>query len=382
MPRTIPMPVWRNLALVLALGCVAGAAQANEAAAKSALDALDALLLAINNGINTFSGGDPFLALGKKIAVTLFGIVLIWGIIKNWVTGRGMLQIVGDVMQPLVLLGLTLFAIENGLGIKIRDSILSLANVLANSVGASMNGLELRLMQGFADAGFTILEMKVEATFWDSLGNAISTFSGGAIAFLFGWVVRVAAGLFMLVAGATAAAVILVAKISIALALVMAPVMIPWGMWRPTEFLFTSWLRFLITSSMQVVVAVALGGILSSAVTTIGGISSQFTSNEASIGLTSALILFSALCLYIMLQASALASGLVSGDGTIGMRGWSAPSMGVQRGMQTSGGAALGSFRAGAAAANGAYKGYRAIRSGGAAQATGAPGASAGGSTP
>jgi type IV secretory pathway VirB6-like protein len=146
--------------------------------------------------------------------------------------------------------------------------------------------------------------------------------TGALLAFILGWIARLVAGVAMIGAGAVAVGIVLVAKLSIGLALVFAPVLIPWGMWRPTEFLLTSWVRYLVSAAMQVVVAVAVGGLLMSVVSFLVAQVGDINNHEASIALSVAFIAFGLLSIYLMLQVPRLASGLISGDGTLGLDRW------------------------------------------------------------
>lgn len=337
-----------GLAAALLLCC--GLAHADAAAnAASAFGTLSQIFQAIDSGISTFTAGQPFLPLGKKIAVVLFMIVLTWGLTRNMALGKPMSQLMGDIIQPLVLLGVTMVALDQGLGLKIRDSVLGLADTIAAALGQTTDALEVRIMMGFAEAGFRIWDTEIQTgssttedgSWWDAVRAAFDV-GGAGFAIIFGLAVKFAAALLMLAAGAVGAGVIVVAKISIALALLLAPVLIPWGMWKPTEFLFTAWLRYLISSSMQVVVAFAVAMLLIGAVNQMAQLSTSFSAATSSIALSSALILFSVLCMYIMMQAPSMASGLVSGDGTMGMSKWTAPSAAASGGVGKTGGTALG----------------------------------------
>lgn len=299
--------------------------------ADAALSALDLVVERINQGVDTFATAAPFLDLGKKIAGTLFVLVFTWGIIRSWVLGKGLAQLTGDLVQPLILLGLVLFALDNKLGVTIKDSVLSLADMLAASIGITNTAnIETQLLAGLVKTGFNIMDTKLSASTGASSGTGIldwfkdlpGNMMGATLAFILGWIARLVAGVAMIGAGAVAVGIVLVAKLSIGLALVFAPVLIPWGMWRPTEFLLTSWVRYLVSAAMQAVVAVAVGGLLMSVVNSLVAQVGEINSHEASIALSVAFIAFGLLSIYLMLQVPRLASGLISGDGTLGLDRW------------------------------------------------------------
>lgn len=368
-------------ALILVCACVvfSGRAWADAGATQvttEALAALDALFLEFERGLNLFSAGAPFLDLGKRIAIVLFGVVFAWGIVRNMVLGKSFVQLGADMIQPVVLLGIILFGIDNGFGQVIRDSIYSLADRLATTAGLpGIAGLELSMMKAFAQTGFKIMDLDIFSSTtgsstgtwsWSSWWQTVQNVSGAAVAYILGWVARLVAGVLLLVAGAAGAGIVLVSKVAVALGMLMAPVMMPWGIWQPTEFLLSSWIRFVVTGGLGVLVATAVGGMLMNAAAGIVAISTKFASNSTSIALSCVLILFSVLAIFLMLQVPKLASGLVSGDASLGLRGWSAPAsaaLGVARAGATAvGSAAAGVGGAGVAAATGAFAAVRAVQ--------------------
>ena len=145
----------RLAALAAGLLLVSTAASAGDS--KIAYDSIDDLFNTIFAGIESWKAGNAVLnSLGQKIAVTLFGLIFMWGIIKSWVTGKGMAQLVGDLVQPLVLLGVTLYAINGNFGQAIADSTGSLASAFANG-SAPATTTTTRTMMARADAaGITI----------------------------------------------------------------------------------------------------------------------------------------------------------------------------------------------------------------------------------
>lgn len=352
----------RSFAIASLLIVACGHAWADSASiAANALGALDTLFKEFENGINTFTDATAFSGLGKKIAFVLFAVVFVWGVLRNMVLGKGFMQVVPDLIQPLLLLGITVYGIDHGFGRAIRDSVLGLADQFASMAGLpGINGLEVSLIKAFAKTAFSLVDLDIYS---DSgapqasdgvlakLWHAVEGWSSSVITFILGWIARLVGAFFLLVAGAVAAGVVLVAKVSIALGMALAPVMMPWGIWRPTEFLLSSWIKHVVTGSMQVVVAAAIGGMVMNAATKLVAVAATFNSNEASIALALIVALFGALAIYLMLKVPDLAGGLVSGDGTIGIQGWSRGAAGAAGSALNLGGkAAAGGMAAGKAA--------------------------------
>ncbi len=341
----------RLAALAAGLLLVSTAASAGDS--KIAYDSIDDLFNTIFAGIESWKAGNAVLnSLGQKIAVTLFGLIFMWGIIKSWVTGKGMAQLVGDLVQPLVLLGVTLYAINGNFGQAIADSTGSLASAFANGSAPPASTTARTLMNKFAEAGITIVfnplqdkastaQQQTDTSSSDSgswsnfsvsaIGSAIVEKLGGMAATAYSYLVRIIAMVALMLCGAIGAGMIILAQLMIALGIVLAPVMIPWGMWTPTAFLFTGWLKFMITAGMQVVVTFAMGSLLTGVATSMAARVATESGQLGSFGLSAGLLLFSVLCIYLMLKVDAVAVGLVQGDGSTGLRQWSAAAVGAAK---------------------------------------------------
>ena len=88
----------RHAAAGIAVGlcCTAPWAQAapDAAAAGTAVTQLRDVLQYITTAINTFAAGNAELVtVGKRTAVILFGVLLLWGLLKSWILGKGMAQL-------------------------------------------------------------------------------------------------------------------------------------------------------------------------------------------------------------------------------------------------------------------------------------------------
>jgi hypothetical protein len=223
--------------------------------------------------------------------------------------GRGLGALAGDAVMPLLLLGLVFAVTEAQLGRKIFESLLAIARVIPGTNASNTDTLSLELLRIFGRAGMNV---------WN-----IDFGSGFDVNRLIGGVAKLFAGLALMICGALGCATILLAQMSAAIGAMLAPVLIPWGIWQPTSWLFTSWVRFMVSSGMQVVTTFAIGALVAS-------VSRNFVADMAvnggtvleALGIAAGLVLFGVLCLLIMSRADSVASGLVSGDGTLSTGGW------------------------------------------------------------
>ncbi|MET0348855.1 MAG: hypothetical protein ABW067_03605, partial [Rhizobacter sp.] len=88
----------------------------------------------ITRSIEAFGAGNASLvAVGRRTAVILFGVLLVWGIVKSWILGKGMAQLLPKFLQPVVILGLAFWAVDH-LGPAVRDSVGGLGQVFSSTL--------------------------------------------------------------------------------------------------------------------------------------------------------------------------------------------------------------------------------------------------------
>lgn len=114
--------------------------------------------------------------------------------------------------------------------------------------------------------------------------------------------------------------VIATAMVLVQIGLTMAPIMVPWLLWDATAFLFSSWLKFMVTAGVvKIVASLNLGmtwGLLE-AVKTLANSASATPVFDEFAYLTAALLAL--LMAFLMLQTYSIASGLVSGFPSVAM---------------------------------------------------------------
>lgn len=273
------------------------------------------IVTAMQTAIGKWFAGDALIQrLGKQIAVVLFALVTTWGLIKSMLLGKGFAGLAGDAVLPLFMTALVFAACDAGLGLKIYRSMVTLALMLptgeARPTLIDPGALGLQVIEVFGRAGLTVWKM--------DFGSGIS------ISRLIGGIGKIIAGIGLMACGALGCATIMLAQMAGALGALLAPVLIPWGIWAPTSFLFTGWLRYMITSGLQIVVTYAIGAMVAGIASRFiepGAISAPSSPTEA-LGMAGGLLLFAMISLMFMMKAAELASGLVSGDGSLSSDGW------------------------------------------------------------
>ena len=229
----------------------------------------------------------------------------------------------------------------------------------------------------------------VSGAVWTTLG---ALFTGGSAVLLYTVLgPAVTATLVVLAIGTLAAglAQVVWAGVAISICIMLGPILVPWLLWKPTEFLFWGWLKTVITYSLYGAVAVAVIRTFMDAML----VQVEAVVNTADWGSGGAQLMASAVTALLlaitslmgMIKVPALANGLVSGSGAAGSGIAEAVTQGTSGSAAATAGPALsgaGASAAGFGAAQGSPFGGGSLGIGGsrvAAAAVHAAGAVAGG---
>lgn len=378
-PRIVGLAFGVSLCLFLCLG--AGLAHAQTDAAPvppadpvAAVGQLRALFAGITQSIEAFGAGNASLvAVGRRTAVTLFGVLLVWGIVKSWILGKGMAQLLPEFLQPLVIFGLALWAVDH-LGPVVKDSVAGLAQVFAGTLSLPGAPTELDVIDRMAVAAFDVATAAPSGP-GSEWGNVINAVANQTLGRLF----RLLAAAVLLVSGALAAGVMLMAKVQTSLAILFAPVMIPWAMWAPSTFVFNAWLGFLVTGAMQGVMAAAVAAMSIQAIDKVVVVARAMGPSDGMSFVTCCVLLLMAVTVgFLFMKVPSLASGLVGGA-SLNLDRWSAVGHATGNGLATVGAGAGTVMKEAYKFGRGAAEGFGRLGRGGGGAAGGLAGRAAGG---
>jgi len=269
-----------------------------------ALNAVNQLKLAINSLEGQIDGlrkKQPFYTLGQRLISALFMIVFIWSMIKNMLIKPHPQQIVVDLVFPLIVLGLAYATLDQNLGQVIVDSIDQMTSQL----------IEKAPLDGTSCEVFAENLIKSMLAIW-SAPNPIDPLTLGleaAISFL----LKIVSIFFIGSSIAVGLAYLLLAKFQISLAIVLAPMMIPWIIWKPTEFIFSSWLTFLLKSSFVSLTVFTIELMLRTSISNLVNLSDSVTQGVNSAFVYGTISLLSVLFSLLISKSYAMGTGLISG---------------------------------------------------------------------
>lgn len=292
--------------------------------------------------------------------------LLIWTTLKTMATGKGFGELIGEWVPIFVAFGVVFLLLNRDVGNQIVSSMDSVAGSI-NSAGAGPGGsgesLRGNVMQVtnpiFAAISAVVDQPRVtEGASTSGVGGFFSGWIAGAASALMGVVAKLGTVFIIIVAGVILLAHVIIAFISVALVLALAPLMVPFLMFRPLEWIFNSWLKFLLGACMLKIVAAFL---LSAVAGLLAGMSSFATQVAAEargaqgmealqtdIVLLGLMVVFALLGALVMAQAPSIANGLLSGMGGHGFSGLKGFATGAGGGALNSGvrGASAGGLQA------------------------------------
>jgi hypothetical protein len=251
-----------------------------------------------------------------------------WAGIKMMATGRGVAELIGEWVPIWVSFGVVYLLINKDAAALIQSTMDSVSAALGGP--QNLNDALSRGADPMFKAMVSVVELPRTSEFsWtDWSGNAAAI-----VSLLYGMAARIVALFFLLIATVVMMAHVVMSQVSVALALAMAPLMVPFLMFRPLSFIFDGWLRFLLTACMLKITAsfilMMVGGLLANLTTTAAAIAQEMQGAAAADKFATDLLMFGMLILFalmaalLMAQAPGMAHGLLSGSGAQGFGGLS-----------------------------------------------------------
>lgn len=270
--------------------------------AGAAIEQVQKLVGDIEAQITRIGRGGLFSALGKKILAVLGVIVVSWSVLKNMMLKPGLTQIVADLVFPFVIIALGLAALDQNLAKLISDSVEGLSSALAS--GGPAGGMTSSQM-------FTKNMLSTISQVWSISPPAKMT--DLYMSYLAALLLQLVAVAFLIAATAIGLGVLFMAKFQVALAIALAPVMIPWLLWKPTEFLFSGWLTFLLKGGFISVGVFAMEGAIRNGFTGIQSIATQSHAGIDSAMAYGAVAVMAMLFAFLLLKGAEIGSGVISG---------------------------------------------------------------------
>lgn len=193
---------------------------------------------------------------GLALLTALAGLALVLQGYRVWVKDEGINKLFAQLAVSLMFIGALFWLVNEGL-----------TQLFADGIDASFMMIANKLMPGAGDgdswkAGVSIMWETMQhvgelySKLFDGVGrlDVLSVFFKNLLSIL----IIIFAQLVLLIAMIAFMTISTLSMIMVKIALIIAPVLIPWAMFNVSAFLFVGWLRFFITASLYKVVGAAV----------------------------------------------------------------------------------------------------------------------------
>jgi hypothetical protein len=270
--------------------------------AKKATDQIKKVISLIEQQVDNIRINSSLKSLGKKLITVISVLVIIWSLLKGMVLSSNLFQIISDLTFPFIFIGLSVSFLDNDLGQILVDSVQFVSNTFTNSNDSSSSSTKT----------FAENMTKSMVVIWDTPNdlNILDLGVDAAIIFLMKLIS------IFLIAGALASglSILLIVKFQISLAIALAPIMMPWAIWKPTEFLFNGWLNFLLKSSFVSLTVSTIEYSLRDSISQLAELAGSVPPGVSSAYVYGVVSMLSLLFSILILKSSEIGSGIISGN--------------------------------------------------------------------
>lgn len=316
----------------------AAASTAASATTFSGVNAVEMIAQAIEANLRSMKDNTDLKELGTYLLGFFILSNVIWIFVKGYVSASGLFGMTGDLIPLAILSGVTILCLNSDVGSLILASL--------DKVAAAISGLGGSAKMSVAD----LIRESMITTF-STLSNLWSI--GGIASLNLSNLLELAPSIIMVIASflaklvAMAATTFLIAlalciflatlitsQITAIIAIVLAPMFVPFLLFKPASFMFDGWLRFTLGAGMMKIIGLVMLQVTNVILATLGTISAQAATATANGSLEQlgvdmvlycSMILLAALAAYLMAQVPSIATGLISGNGSsAGFSGWRA----------------------------------------------------------
>lgn len=290
---------------------------------------------------------------GSYLTAFFLSALLVWSSVKTMAGGRGLSDLLAEWVPIFVSFGIVIAFLDRGAADLIVRTMDSVAGAIG---GADMRTLDAAIRAGAAPilkavAAVVAQPRATEATnvMGDGVLGWLGTLAASGASWIMGAIAKVGAAFFLVLAGVVMVAHIILGFVSVQLVLALAPVAVPFLMFRPMQWLFNGWLKFLLGACMLKIVLAFLVAVAAGLLSAMTELSQQLyqdawkvTAMETlytDILLLGMMLVFALLATLLVSMAPRIADGLLAGaSGAAGFGGL----RGVTHGVAGSAGAGVG----------------------------------------
>lgn len=293
------------------------------------------LIADISNGVktqlDTLANNSSLQGFGSYLTAFFLVSLMVWASVRTMASGRGFGELIGEWVPIFVSFGIVTLFLDRSAGNLIVSTM--------NGIGAAIGGANMSTIDSAirtcAEPIFKAIAAIVDqprvtsASSWDSWGQSMLA---GAASMIMGALAKVVTAFILVMAGVIMVATVIMAFISVQLVLLLAPIMVPFLMFKPLSWLFDSWLKFLLGACLLKIVVAFLLNVAAALLTNMGSLAMKHYTEAQNapplealyvdIVLFGMMLVFALLSMLLLMQAPGIANGLLSGgSGNIGFQG-------------------------------------------------------------
>lgn len=291
---------------------------------------ISAVATAVDQAIKGIQNNKKLRDTGEVIAGFAVAIMMLWSAVRTMISGKGLGELFGEWVPIWVAYGVVVAVVNQDAGSQIERFMNSVASAISGYDVSNVKTVITQGLQGTFDSVFVIADMPtIDTSSWGAAltGNLI-TMVMDKLAVL---ILKMISMFVLVIAGCIYVATSIMAMVSIALVLALAPIMVPFLIFSPMSWLFDSWLRFLMGACMMKVVGAFMLALTSGLVAQMTNVAKTLKTDMNGAGsgtlvydllLYAFLILLAVLAALLMQQVPTIATGLLQGSaGGAGFKG-------------------------------------------------------------
>ncbi len=268
---------------------------------------------------------------GMGDAITAFFLIalMVWTSVKTMAAGKGFGELIGEWVPIWISFAFVYTFLDKSAAKSIEAFMDSVGTALGGGSMASLSSALQVIAQPVFSAITTVTQMESSAIVD---GWSPSTYLPAGVSLLGGIVAKLLTVLFLVIAAVVGMGTVVMSFVSLSLVLALAPIMVPFFMFKPLSWIFDSWLRFFLGACMmKIVLAFVLtaAGALLAALSTVNAQmvaeAAQATATEkmaVDLLMHAVMMILSLLASLLLLQVPSIATGLLSGSaGSTGFNG-------------------------------------------------------------
>lgn len=269
--------------------------------------------------------------LGKfRDAILAAGLIisLLWAGVKTMMAGKGIGELLGEWIPVMMAAGVVMAFTTPGPG-SVGYQIVSLMDSIASALTLAVGGTQIdtssiaKVAQTAASTTYaTVMDIFTTPQQSSVTWNPV-TWVSAPFAFIFRVLISAVTAFFVVISMCVYLATAIMAMVSISLVVALAPVMVPFLVFKPMSWLFESWLRFLLGACMLKLVGAFMLALTSGLFTQMR-VLGQSIAKDAKAGVIDSyngdiilyllVLMVSVLAGLLMAQVPSIASGLMSGS--------------------------------------------------------------------